>query len=263
MSRVLSLFLFLTAISPSAFAQDKLLSKTVTLIFQQSSFVGHELLDQALHRYVRNGLVDYAGLKKDVDFSTYLAQLERFNPDSLDSESENVRLAFWINVYNAYTMKLILDYYPVESIKDIGGGTRSPWSLPVADIGGTVYSLEDIERKIVTDFDEPRIHFAIVPGAKGSPILRSEAYIGSRLNEQLENATQAFLRDSSKNYLDKVNKKTYLSRVFEQHSKELGTKYGSVTKFIRQYFDGDDRKFLDRGNYGVVYRDFDWSLNGQ
>jgi len=259
----LLLFLLLTAVSSLALAQEKPVSKTITLIIQQPSLNDHGLFDEVLHRHVRNGLVDYAGLKSDRGYFAYLAQLEKFNPDTLTNEPENIQLAFWINAYNAHTIKLILDYYPVESIKDIGGGTKSPWSLPIANIGGAIYTLDEIEQRIRADFDEPRVHFALVRAAKGSPILRSEAYIGSRLKEQLENATQTFLHDSTKNYLDKVNKKVYLSKVFEQYSKDFSKKYGSVIKFIKQYFDGNDRKFLESGKFKVEYREFDWSLNKQ
>jgi hypothetical protein len=245
-------------------AQEIRISKTITLTYKHPSLLDHYLFDQVLHKYVRNGLVDYEGLRKDTDFFSYIGQLEKFNPDTLSTLTENVRLAFWINAYNAYTLKLVLDYYPIRSIKEIGGAKSDPWQTPIANIGGTVHTLYEIEHKIIgTEYDDPRICFSLAKASKGGPMLRSETYVADRLNEQLENATQTFLSDTSKNYLDKVRKKLYLSRVFESCWASKGKKYGSVSRFVARYFDAEGSELIERAKVRVEHRDFDWSLNKQ
>ncbi|MCZ6777273.1 MAG: DUF547 domain-containing protein, partial [Ignavibacteria bacterium] len=122
----------------------------------------HSLFTRVLQSHVEDGLVDYDGFKSDTLFEQYLHVLAVTDPDTLRSREE--QLAFWINAYNAYTIKLIIERMPLESIRDISLGLPflfGPWSIDIADIGGILHTLNEIEHDIIRDqFADPRIHFA-------------------------------------------------------------------------------------------------------
>lgn len=149
----------------------------------------HTLFNNVLGKYVsdQGGLVDYAGLRKDtVGLDAYIAALARA---PLAELGRSERLALLINAYNAFTLRLILDRYPVKSIKDIPTDLR--WDAKRWNVGGNTWSLNQIEHEqIRPHFKEPRIHFALVCAARGCPPLRNEAYVAGKLEEQLEAQAQ-------------------------------------------------------------------------
>jgi hypothetical protein len=253
------LFFSLLLLNCAAFSQET--ERTITLIFRES--FDHGVLDNVLHKYVKDGLVDYRSIRDDPEFRLYISRLKEVDPDKL-IEADSVRLAYWINVYNAFTIKIVVDNYPVESIRDIGNG-KNPWSLKIVELGGgKVYSLDEVENEIIRKrFNEPRIHFALVCAAIGCPMLRSEAYVPERLNEQLDESARIFLTNSFKNRLDKANKKLYLSSIFDWYADDFKKKFGSVSAFLERYFDSDDKAFLKSKKYKIQYLEYDWSLNEQ
>ena len=153
-----------------------------------SAVVDHSAFDKLLHKHVNaQGLVNYQGFKADeVAFNQYLAMLSK-NPPAANWP-KNDQMAYWINAYNAYTIRLILDHYPVESIKDIGSKIKipfvtTPWAAKFFSIGGERMSLDNIEHGILRKkFDDPRIHFSLVCASMSCPRLRNEAYTADKLN---------------------------------------------------------------------------------
>ena len=204
------------------------------------------------------GWISYKGFVDDsTKLNAYLRSLSSFPPNSKWSEEE--KLAYWINVYNAFTIKLIVDYYPVSSIKEIKKGVpfiNSVWDIEFFEIGGEKVSLNEIEHTILRkDFDEPRIHFAIVCASKSCPKLLNKAYDSENLEEQLVLQTKMFLNDSSKNVIEE--KQVELSSIFKWFSKDF-TQHGSIKDFIEPYVNQPFSKSAK-----VKYLEYDWSLNGE
>ena len=221
----------------------------------------HQLFDQILSKYVRQGLVDYKSLKSEKKLDEYLKSVSKADVKSLTKDEE---LAFWINAYNAYTLKLIVDYYPVKSIKDIGiTFIASPWDKEIAVIGGKKYTLNNIEHDIIRKkFNEPRIHFALVCAAISCPPLRSEAFTGQRLNEQLNQQVEIFFTDKSNNSLDQQKKIMTLSKILDWYKGDF-EKAGNYYEIMWNYFPSKLRPTEFTKSYSVKYNDYNWSLNEQ
>ncbi len=226
----------------------------------QSKF-DHSLFDQILKKHVINGYVDYKAIKMESKLDEYLSKLSSAN---ISQFSKDEQLAFWINAYNAYTIKLIVDKYPVKSIKDIGFSLiASPWDRQFAFAAGKKYSLNNIEHDIIRkNFNEPRIHFVLVCAAISCPPLRSEAFTGSMLNDQFEDQVQKFFGDKSKNYIDKNKKQIYVSSIMDWYKNDF-EKTGNYKENIWNYFPKELRSGENSKDYSVKYLDYDWSLNGK
>ena len=210
--------------------------------------------DALLHRYVRSHEVSYTGFKADPSFAEVINQFSRTDPDAIKSTQD--RLAFWINAYNAFTIKLIVDHLPVPSIKAI---SKKPWDDPFITIHGQKYSLNDIEEHILRKkFKEPRIHFALVCAAKSCPPLRNEAYRGSTLNKQLEDNGRAFFQETNKNRYDAGSGTIFLSPIFGWYNEDFIAKSGSVQVFVKPYLNAP----AITSQTPFRYTDYDWSLNG-
>ncbi|WP_439483209.1 DUF547 domain-containing protein [Cyclobacterium plantarum] len=218
----------------------------------------HDLFDALLQQHVdEEGMVDYKGFIRDEEnLDKYLRLLSERPPDrSLWSEEE--QLAYWINAYNAFTIKLVIDHYPVESIKDIGPSLKIPlvntvWHLEFFEIGGKPSSLDEIEHKILRkEFEEPRIHFAINCASVSCPKLYNHAFTAGKLEVQLEKVTKAFINDPSRNDLERNE----ISSIFSWFKEDF-TRNGSLIAFINRYADSP----LDP-NTKISFKDYDWSLN--
>lgn len=233
----------------------------------------HSAFNEVLQEYVNEqGMVDYARLKESGDLDVYLQQLAQTDPSSLD---ESEQLAFWINAYNAQTIKLILDNYPVESIRRITPvsvpgtsvnipGVNDPFDLEFATIGGETYSLNDIEHGTIREeFDEPRIHFALVCAAMSCPKLRREAYTGAELDAQLEDQTTTFLHNEAKNQIPADDETIRLSKIFDWFGGDFGSSKAERQAFLAPFFEGDVRQKLEEGTYDIKFVDYDWTLNDQ
>ena len=145
---------------------------------------------------VRFNAIDYASLKKDPVFSGLVARLESYSLASL--ESRESKLSFWINVYNILAAKMITDHYPIKSIKDVGSFFKPVWKRVAGTVGGKERALNDIEHEILRKMNEPRIHVAIVCASVSCPDLRQEVYSAGKLNEQLDDQMEKFLRSPGK-----------------------------------------------------------------
>ena len=231
--------------------------------------VDHSLFDELLQNYVTDaGLVDYASIKEQKALNPYLDVLSAVNPGDL---SEAEAIAYWINAYNAYTIKLIIDNYPVGSIREISPlrikGLRlaipkinSPFEYELAKINGESYSLDDIEHGILRkQYNEPRIHFALVCAAISCPTLRREAYSSDRLNEQLDDQARTFLFDETKNRIS--GDTIYLSRIFDWFQKDFAESKKDLQVYLSAYFDGELQGRLRAGDFKIKYLKYDWALN--
>lgn len=231
--------------------------------FAKAGVPSHEAWDKMLKKYVNNaGWVDYKGIIKDkTAFESYLALLSSNPPEKSWSAAD--KEAYWINAYNAFTVKLIIDHYPVKSIKDIGPKHQivrinTPWQKKFFKIGGKRFKLDKIENQILRkDFNDPRIHFAIVCASRSCARLRNEAYTGAKLDEQLTDQARDFLRNKAKNEFESSSK-AELSPYFDWFGKDFKKKSGTVIAFINQYAPVKLKEDAD-----IEYRDYDWSLNEQ
>jgi len=207
---------------------------------------------------VRDGLVDYRGLKSDPgDLEAYLESTAKVTRKDFESWPEYEQLAFLINLYNARTLELIVDNYPVKSIRDIGSGGKGPWDEPVVALFGETITLNSLEHGIIRkNYKEPRIHFALVCAAVGCPPLLDEPYLADKLDNQLEARTKEFLSDPKKNSVDRGNKIIRLSPLFEWYAEDFKAEAGSVPGFLKKYYENEPFK-----GYIIVYTDYDWSLN--
>ncbi len=244
----------------------------------------HSIYDSLLKKYVKYGRVDYKGFKASAEeFDTYLKELGSISETDYSNWSREEKLSFWINAYNAFTIKAIIDNYPIKgsvfsiyprtSILQING----VWDkLQFQAVGKTV-TLEEIEHEILRkQFKEPRIHFAIVCASLGCPDLRSEAYSADIINEQLESAAIEFVNNPEKgvkiNSADKVVK---ISKIFKWFGEDFIAGYGNtelfkdrdtkdraVLNFVRKNLTYDEKKaFLENDQFKISYLNYDWSLN--
>lgn len=230
--------------------------------------VDHAVLDLVLSDHVKGDLVDYDSLARDMRLGTYLTGLATVDPASLATEAE--RLAFWINAYNAYTLQVVLDHGTPTSIRDIvargrDGRNGNAWQTPVVRVGDRRYTLDEVEHDVIRErFDEPRVHFALICAARGCPPLRSEAYTGPRLDEQLESQGLKFLHGSAKGCrVDPSTATVWVSEIFEWYKADFGEDDAALGRFIAHYLpDSMERRVLERGRFQLRVLPFDWTLNG-
>ncbi len=220
----------------------------------------HDAFTDVLRSHVRSGRVDYASIKKDARFAPYLASLSATKASELRGAELK---AFWINVYNAYTIKLVCDNFPLRSIRDLAKG--AVWDRAFITIDGTVYSLNDIENDILRPLGDNRIHYALVCAARSCAPLRSEAYTAENLNEQLTEQARLFVNDTTKNTFNVSEKKAALSRVFEWYLQDFGTTYADLLTSLARYLPEDTRSTLQANAraWSVEWKEYDWSLNGK
>lgn len=217
----------------------------------------HQTWNELLSRNVDSlGHVNYQGFIDEKEtFHSYLCALEKEAPK--DDWTESEKLAYWINAYNAFTVELIIDNYPVETIKDLGGKlfkVNTAWDIKFIKIEGVEYDLNNIEHGIIRkDFEEPRIHFAVNCASVSCPKLRNEAYVGSKLDEQLDDQVRDFLSDESRNIVGSETAK--LSKIFKWFSGDF-TKKMTLNEFINQY---TEVKLTD--STVIDYFEYDWNLN--
>ena len=211
--------------------------------------------DALLKQHVVDGRVDYRALKANpAPLKTYLKQAGAVSEGEFNGWSEPKQLAFLINLYNASTLQLILDHYPVKSIKKIRRGFKGPWDLPVVPLFGKQITLNTLEHKIIRPtYKEPRAHMALVCAAKGCPILRSEAYTAERLDEQLDDQSRAYLATPAGLVVDRKKGTASISSIFKWY----GGDFASVPAFIEKQ-SGQKLQGLK-----IKYLDYDWSLNEQ
>jgi len=209
--------------------------------------VDHQLFGAQLKKYVNAGKVNYKAWKKDMSgLQSYLSDISA--AENIEKWSYDEKLVFWINTYNAFTVKLVLDNYPIKSIKDIHGG--KPWDKRFIQIGSTFYSLNDIENEIIRKkFGEPRIHFALNCAAKSCPILVNKAFTKENLNTLLESNTKSFI-NGPENTVTKD--KLEISSIFDWY----GSDFDDLVGFIGKY-----STTKPNTNAKISFKNYNWTLN--
>jgi hypothetical protein len=208
-----------------------------------------QVWDELLQRHVSpDGLVDYRGFKRDeASLDAYLAYLGRHMPEG--DWSREARMAWWINAYNAFTVKRILQYYPVQSMMDIEGGKT--WDTRWIRLGGELYSLNQLEHDILRkQFRDARIHFALNCAARSCPPLMNRSWSAATLEATLELRTRAFIRDSRHNRIEEGS--LAVSRIFEWYRED----FGDVRVFLGRYSEVKVRK-----DARLTFMTYDWRLN--
>ncbi len=209
----------------------------------------HDYFDALLQKYVSgDGTVNYKGFKADDHkLEDYLSQLKN-NPVHPDW-SRNEKLAYWINAYNAFTIKLIVDNYPIKSITKLEGG--KPWDKKWIKLGDKTYSLNNIENDIIRpQFKEPRIHFAVNCAAKSCPPLSNAVWTASNLESKFEKATKKFINNSRYNTIDKNS--ASVSKIFDWYKED----FGDLSAYLNKYSDTQ----LKKGGK-IKFMEYDWGLN--
>ncbi len=210
----------------------------------------HEVFDKLLQKYVsKEGWVDYGGFKQsEQTLDAYLQELGKNMPADLDTSEE--ALAYWINLYNAATIKLILKNLPVKTITQIENG--KPWDLKWIQLGTKSFTLNNIEHDIIRKrWKEPRIHFVLVCAAKSCPKLNNGVFTASNIDAQMTRLTKEFLA-SDKNKISENS--AIVSKLFEWY----GGDFGNIVSFINRY----SAVKLDT-KAKISFMEYDWSLNGK
>ncbi|RMG11099.1 MAG: DUF547 domain-containing protein [Deltaproteobacteria bacterium] len=221
----------------------------------------HAPFSELLARYVAHGRVDYPGLARErAQLDAYLTALESVDGATLQKASRSARIAYWINAYNALMLRLVLDAWPVRKVLDIpSGDAKSLFDRPLfhSKARGEVLSLDAIEHQILRkELKDPRIHFAIVCGARSCPPLRSEAYLGRELSRQLQDQIHHFLVLGQGARLQGGT--LYLSKIFEWFAEDFG---GDTRRWILPHLPPSLRKRALRAR--VAYAEYDWTVNAQ
>ena len=230
------------------------------------------------------GIVNYAVLKADrKGLDAFVSSLAALDPEVFGKWSDKEKIAFWINAYNALTLRVIIDNYPIKasffsalrfpqnSIRQIKG----VWDEIQFPVMGRNMTLDNIEHDTLrSKFDEPWIHVALVCAALGCPPLRNEPYISAKLESQLDDQARRFFKDPDKFRVDREEGHVYLSSIFKWFGGDFVKAYVSgtgfagkgeteraVLNFASNYLDRDEKSYLEKGGYSISYLPYDWSLN--
>jgi hypothetical protein len=232
--------------------------------------VNHSAWDRLLKTYVKQGAdglnrVDYSGFRKGghAALKAYIVSLQSLDPNSLDRREQ---FAFYVNLYNAKTIDIVLDHYPVKSIKDISVGGRllasltgGPWKAKVVKVNGTALSLDDIEHGILrARFKDPRIHYAVNCASVGCPNLAREAYAGSTLSAQLDASARSYVNSPRGFRFD--GKDLVASSIYKWFKEDFGGSDQGVLKHALKYADPDLGTRLKTAR-SISRFEYDWSLN--
>ena len=209
----------------------------------------HSMFNALLEAHVTtDGKVNYKGFLKDkVKLNSYLEQLADQRPE--DSWTHEDKLAYWMNVYNAFTIKLIIINYPIKSIKDI----KDPWDARFFKLGKKWYNLNEVEHKILRKMGDARIHFGINCASFSCPPLLNKAFTAENVDAQLTLLAKRFINDSQRNTI--TNDRIALSKIFQWFSKDFKTD-GSLIDFLNKYSEITINK-----NAKKTYLKYNWELN--
>lgn len=207
-------------------------------------------------------LVDYAAVTKEDEerLDLYLEYLGRLNPAAFN---QDVQLAYWINLYNALTVRVILTHYPVASIRDINltksWFNKGPWDAKLITIRGQELSLNDIEHRILRPiWDDPLIHYALNCGAMGCPALAQTPYTGKNVHEQLMQAGRAFI--NSERGVDCTPENLTISKIYDWYTEDFGGTETTLLAHLRRYAEPDLQTCLE-AHKGYDDTEYDWALN--
>ncbi len=254
----LSIFSFLLCnmiITSSSSAQDDL----------------HQIYTELLSEHVQNGWVDYPQLCQDERLDIYTQDLSKQFPWTWSNIT--ARLAFWINAYNAFTLKIVCDNYPIDSINELHFGglaigmifKTTVWDKPFINIGDKKFSLGRIEHQILRPEMNGQVHFTLVCAAKSCPPLRPEAYSSraSEFGEQLNDQGRIFLNNVEKNRFDQTTQTAYLSSIFSWFMKDFARNRTELLLALTEYLPQQTAGAIKKNpkQWKVIFSPYDWSLN--
>lgn len=253
---------------------------------QETNF-SYENYAYVLKTYVDDtGMVNYKALKNNREqLDSFVKSLGELPASAFKAWDEKTQIAFWINAYNSLVLKVIIDNYPIKpsfftsliypknSIRQIDG----VWDKITFQVMSTPMTLDEIEHgRLRKNYNEPRIHMALVCAAMSCPRLRNEPYTGEKLDKQLNAQTQQFLSDSDNFYVDKEKNTVYLSSIFDWFGKDFIPSYNpsgksdkyspaerAVLNFISKYVEKDTKEYISKQDFKIEYIKYDWSLNEQ
>ncbi len=253
--------------------------------------IDHAAFDTVLTLYVQDGRVDYAALKTGrAVLDRYLSQVAAVTAEQFDAWPEQEQIAYLVNAYNAYVLETVIDHYPIKGsgfFKKLTSPKR--FALPSNSIrqidgvfdgiphqvAGKEMTLDDIEHGTLrANYNEPRVHFALVCAALSCAPSREEAYRPDRLDEQLDEQGRIFLNDPRLNRFEVDRGQVHLSKIFDwfgddfrQFATDSGyrgdEKVNGVLTFVSGYLLDRVATFLEAGEYKVHFLDYDWTLNDQ
>ncbi len=244
----------------------------------------HEAYNTVLSTYVDDaGMVDYKGLQENrIALDQYVAHMGVITQDMYSDWSEDEQLAFWINAYNAITLQAIINHYPIKpgnvlnrslypenSIRQISG----VWDKLETLVLGKPMTLNAIEHEVIrVEFNEPRIHVAIVCASIGCPPLRNEAFVAEKLEEQLADQSKDFVEHQQNFSIDSAKKTIYLSSILDWFGEDFEGVYSldgrngtesAILGFVHEYASDAQKTVLSDSTYSVDFQDYDWMLNEQ
>lgn len=240
-----------------------------------------------LDKYVDlRGRVDYLKLKENhLDLDSFVESLKKLSKTEFDSWEEKEKIALWVNAYNALTLKVVVDNYPIKpsalksaafpsnSIRQIVGA----WTGFKHEVMGRSLTLDEIANTILrNDFKEPRFHLAVCPAAVGAAMLRREVYLGTSLDSQLASQAKYFFIDPAKFYLDQEGKQVLISPIFDWYASDFVKLYpelpqfkryskevSAILQFVTTYLAEDEAGYIKTRPLKVSFLEFDWNLNDQ
>lgn len=272
---------FAAVIMPTIVCSDAIAVRANDMVFDYNDYT------IVLKTYVDDkGMVNYKRLKAEPHkLNAFVTSLSGVDPNSYNKWGDRDKIAFWLNVYNALTLKVIIDNYPIKasffrsrvypknSIRQIKG----VWNKITLPVMGRKLTLGHIEHKILRKkFNDPRIHMAMVCAAMGCPPLLNKPYTGENLDKQLDERTRRFLANPAKFKINSKKKRIYLSPIFDwfagdfvskhKPEKNIGThkkKASAVLNYIAPYLENSEKEYLLKGDFKIKYLKYDWSLNEQ
>ncbi len=211
--------------------------------------LSHVKWNRLLAKYVSTeGKINYQGFKQDEKaLKSYLWVLRNNMPANNWSKAD--KLAYWLNVYNAYTVKLIIDNYPIKSIKDI----KKPWDLRFFRLGKKWYTLNDVEHQILRKMKDPRIHFGINCASFSCPPLLNKAFTAKNVDAALEKLAVTFINDPKRNTISA--NEIEISKIFSWFAKDF-KKEGTIINFLNKYSKTKINKSAKKS-----FKDYNWDLN--
>lgn len=224
----------------------------------------HTRLAALLERHVRDGAVDYRGLKRDrAELAGYLDELAGVKEREFNSWVVPERLAYLINLHNAQVLLMVVDRYPVGRFSRVTGWFGGdPREKPVVRLFGNTTTLNVIVHNMLRrHYAEPAIHFALCSAARGGPPLRPEPYLPDRIYEQFADQGRTFLSTGPWNRVDVPHRKLYLSPVFKWYREDFVRKAGSLDAYVRIYLRDDLAQAMRDRRFAVRFTSYDHGLN--
>ncbi len=230
------------------------------------SGVDQQLWDHLLRTYVADGLIDYDGLKRNYHFKTYLSQLASAQPEKLPDHAH--RLAYLCNAYNAFVIHGVLIHKIDSSVMDYKNA-RGEDFFAVSEylLAGETISLNHLEHEVIrANYKEPRVHMALVCAAKSCPTIRPEAFVGKRLDKQLEDQARIFANKQEYVHFDPEKQQLQLSPLLKWYGEDFGGQSGVLDFLLSRVESAGTASGLNAARESrakVVYNKYDWSLNTQ